>query len=134
MCDQSIAVRPLVNVTPLIDVLLVLLIIFMVVVPVRPHEFKVKQPAAAPFDVPAEKIAGPIVVRVDINREVFLDGVRSDIAKLANQIENRFASRPPALRGALISAPKDIDYRFVVHIIDLMKGAGASDIGLTISK
>jgi biopolymer transport protein ExbD len=141
---------PNINVTPLIDVLLVLLIIFMVITPSKPSRFEAKVPAE-PKDEDKNVILkpNPNTLIVFINREgakLRLNqddiGDVSDTAPLADKLKGVFADRES--RGVLregtnevektvfIKAPKSVKYGDVVKVIDAVKAAGAQPIGLQI--
>jgi biopolymer transport protein ExbD len=141
---------PNINVTPLIDVLLVLLIIFMVITPSKPSRFEAKVPAE-PKDEDKNVILkpNPNTLIVFINREgakLRLNqddiGDVSDTAPLTAKLGEVFKDRES--RGVLregtnevektvfIKAPKSVKYGDVVKIIDAVKLAGAQPIGLQI--
>jgi len=148
--------KPEINVTPLIDVLLVLLIIFMVVSPLKPSSFKTRVPAEQKKI--AEGIPNPktlaVVVGADyslkLNAESGL-GTTGDTAKLIERLKDVFAQRiangdvsesfaddadrPTAdriERTLFIKAPKALDYGSVTRVIDAAKLAGAYPISLQI--
>jgi biopolymer transport protein ExbD len=141
---------PNINVTPLIDVLLVLLIIFMVITPSKPSRFEAKVPAE-PKDDQQNVILkpNPNTLIVFINREgakLRLNqddiGDVSDTNPLTAKLEEVFKDRES--RGVLregtnevektifIKAPKSVKYGDVVKVIDAVKLAGAQPIGLQI--
>jgi biopolymer transport protein ExbD len=141
---------PNINVTPLIDVLLVLLIIFMVITPSKPSRFEAKVPAE-PKDEDKNVILkpNPNTLIVFINREgaklrLNTDDIGdvSDTTPLTAKLEEVFKDRES--RGVLregtnevektvfIKAPKSVKYGDVVKVIDAMKLAGAQPIGLQI--
>jgi biopolymer transport protein ExbD len=141
---------PNINVTPLIDVLLVLLIIFMIITPSKPSRFEAKVPAE-PKDDQKDVILkpNPNTLIVFINREgakLRLNqddiGDVSDTGPLTARLEEVFKDRES--RGVLregtnevektifIKAPKSVKYGDVVKVIDAVKLAGAQPIGLQI--
>ena len=141
---------PNINVTPLIDVLLVLLIIFMVITPSKPSRFEAKVPAE-PKDEQKNVILkpNPNTLIVFVNREgakLRLNqddiGDVSDTAPLTAKLEEVFKDRES--RGVLregtnevektvfIKAPRSVKYGDVVKVIDAVKLAGAQPIGLQI--
>ena len=141
---------PNINVTPLIDVLLVLLIIFMVITPSKPSRFEAKVPAE-PKDEDKNVILkpNPNTLIVFINREgakLRLNqddiGDVSDTTPLTAKLEEVFKDRES--RGVLregtnevektvfIKAPKSVKYGDVVKVIDAVKLAEAQPIGLQI--
>lgn len=148
--------KPIINVTPLIDVLLVLLIIFMVVSPLKPSSFKTRVPAESKNDpnVAVNLYTLVAVVESDgtlrLNHESNL-GTTADTAQLTDrlrsifaeriangQISERFADdieRPAAdriERTVFIKAPRSIGYGEVARVVDAAKLAGAYPISLQI--
>ncbi len=119
-----------INVTPLIDVLLVMLIIFMVIVPVMPHGLNSAIPdAGGPAGV--ETTAGPVLVRVErgeTGERYFIDGVSVERADVTARLRESLARRPA--RQMLVRADAELDYRVVAGVIDAGQAAGAVGIGL----
>ncbi len=147
--------KPHINVTPLIDVLLVLLIIFMVAVPSKPSRFAAKLPAP-PDDQIRQLNLLTLVVTIEPDRSLKLNsltdmGSIDDTAKLNAVLARLFRERevnhvyrdemvrrldlPEASRierTVFIKAPRSVPYGDVVKVIDGIKGAGANPIGLQI--
>jgi biopolymer transport protein ExbD len=118
-----------INVTPLIDVLLVLLIIFMVIVPVTPRGLssQIPQLRAAASD------EGPVSVRVVAGRAAGelryeLDGRTIARTELAAGMRQRLAMLPG--RGVFVAASPQVEYQTVVEIVAEAKSAGAVSVGL----
>jgi biopolymer transport protein ExbD len=139
---------PHINVTPLIDVLLVLLIIFMVITPLKPSRFQAKVPAE-PKDQPQNVKPNPLTLVVAINRDtraITLNnepyGDVSDTDRLSNKLKEVFKEREntgafregtnEVEKTLFIKSPKSIRYGDVVKVIDAVKTAGAEPIGLQI--
>src|SRR5580765_3065915 len=141
---------PNINVTPLIDVLLVLLIIFMVITPLKPSRFEAKVPAE-PKDQPQMNVKpNPLTLVIQINKEtkgITLNnepfGDVSDTEKLSNKLREIFKEReangvfkensPNEIeKTVFIKSPKSVRYGDVVKVIDAAKMVGASPIGLQI--
>ena len=148
--------RPNINVTPLIDVLLVLLIIFMVVSPLKPSSFKTRVPAESQNDRNVAVNIYTLIATVEsegslrLNHESNL-GTTADTSQLTErlkmvfaeriangQISERFAddSERPAAdrieRTVFIKAPRSIGYGEVARVVDAVKLAGAYPISLQI--
>ena len=141
---------PNINVTPLIDVLLVLLIIFMVISPMKPSRFEAKVPAEPkPEDQQDQPKPNPLtlVVTIDkanlgikLNNEEM--GNVTDTEPLTTRLTEEFKKRQDngAFREGtnevektiFIKAPRSIKYGDVVKVIDAVKFAGAQPIGLQI--
>jgi biopolymer transport protein TolR len=145
--------NPHINVTPLIDVLLVLLIIFMVVAPITPSSFKARIPREPERST---SVAAPetLVVVVESGRSLKLNnekdlGTIDDTQKLVDRLRNVFQQRiengnvsasfagdpersmpDQAERTVFIKAPPTLDYGSVAHVVDAVKLAGAFPISL----
>jgi biopolymer transport protein ExbD len=147
---------PFINVTPLIDVLLVLLIIFMVAAPLRPHRFLAKVPAP-PIDNPDIKPSDlTLVVSIEPDRTLKLNalsdmGTVDNLSTLNAKLISVFAERrrnhayradmltridvPEDRRiekTVFIKAPRSITYGEVARVLDGLKATGADPIGLQI--
>lgn len=145
---------PNINVTPLIDVLLVLLIIFMVASPLRPHRFETKVPAEPDNSQELVPNINTLVVTVSEDLTLKLNGLSDmgtvdDMSKLNQKLvwlfdertKNRAYRHEMATRTDLpdtariertvfIKAPKSLSYGEVAKVIDGLKGSGAQPIGL----
>lgn len=148
--SSSDGATPNINVTPLIDVLLVLLIIFMVITPLKPHKFEAKVPAEPkPEDQQSNPKPNPLTLVVAINKadmKVTLNnedmGNISDLSGLTNKLEQIFKERETngAFREGtnevektiFIKSPRSVRYGAVVNVIDAVKQAKAQPIGLQI--
>lgn len=141
---------PSINVTPLIDVLLVLLIIFMVITPLKPSRFEAKVPAEPK---PEEKDAivkpNPLTLviainntdkSVTLNNEKFGDVTNTeDLTNKLNQVFTERTNNGTFREGTnevektvFVKAPRSAKYGEVVRVIDAAKTAGAQPIGLQI--
>ncbi|MEP6636829.1 MAG: biopolymer transporter ExbD [Acidobacteriota bacterium] len=145
--------KPHINVTPLIDVLLVLLIIFMVVSPLKPTRFAATLPSK-----PDDRVVTPdtrtLVVTIDADHTLKLNaltgmGTVEDAGKLAETLARLFQERyqnhvyrddmrmrtdvrevDRIEKTVFIKAPRSISYGDVAKVIDSIKGAGANPVGL----
>ena len=148
--------KPNINVTPLIDVLLVLLIIFMVVSPLKPNSFRARVPSERRIDSPAKTNPDTLIVMVGNDSTLRLNdelemGKTDDPAKLVVRLKDVFnqriangnvseafadgPSRPTAdriERTVFIKAPRSLDYGSVARVVDAVKVAGAYPISLQI--
>lgn len=141
--------RPNINVTPLIDVLLVLLIIFMVITPLKPSRFEAKVPAEPKDQQDVNVKPNPLTLVVAINKEtkgITLNnepfGDVSDTEKLNTKLAEIFRERTnngvfrensnEIEKTIFIKSPKSVRYGDVVKVIDAAKAAGAAPIGLQI--
>lgn len=142
--------QPNINVTPLIDVLLVLLIIFMVITPMKPSRFEAKVPAEPKPEenqAPAKPNPLTLVVTVDkasmgvsLNNEAA--GDVSDTSLLTTKLSEIFKQRENNLvfregtneveKTVFVKAPRSVRYGNVVRVIDAVKLAGSDRVGLQI--
>jgi len=155
--SKSTAV-PYINVTPLIDVLLVLLIIFMVVTPLKPSRFKADIPTQRDPNEDLSKLKpNPLTLVVTISPDLQIKlnqdnlGSVNDTSPLAQKLAQTFKERkeqrafkvgmetrsdlPEAERiekTVFVKAPRATKYGDVVKVIDAIKGAGASPVGLQV--
>jgi biopolymer transport protein ExbD len=144
---------PAINVTPLIDVLLVLLIIFMVAAPLKPHRFLTKVPSPPDNrNLPPSPLT--LVVTIEADRTLKLNrlsdmGTVDDLSQLSQKLVSLFEERarnhayredmifrtdlPESERiekSVFIKAPRSIPYGEVARVLDGLKGTGATPIGL----
>jgi len=153
---SAVPTRPNINVTPLIDVLLVMLIIFMVAAPLKPSRFLANVPSQPDRDVPVDPNPKTLVVTIKSDRTLMLNrtgdmGSIYDTVKLTTTLSSLFQERlhnhtyrddlrdrsdlPDSVRvekTVFIKAPRALPYAEVVRVLDSLKGAGASPIGLQI--
>ena len=141
---------PEINVTPLIDVLLVLLIIFMVISPLKPTKFEAKVPSEPDPNQDLSKVTPnplTLVVKISGDSKIKLNdqdmGAIDDAAKLGTTLTDTFKDRSTSGTGfktgttivektVFVKAPRSIKYGDVVKVIDVIKGSGAEPIGLQI--
>ncbi|HSK70717.1 MAG TPA: biopolymer transporter ExbD [Pyrinomonadaceae bacterium] len=148
--SSSEGATPNINVTPLIDVLLVLIIIFMVITPLKPSRFEAKVPAEPkPEQNQAPPKPNPLTLVVAINnadKSVTLNNERagdvSDTEPLTARLQAIFKEREQNMvfregtseieKTVFIKAPRSTRYGEVVKVIDAAKIAGAQPVGLQI--
>jgi biopolymer transport protein ExbD len=124
---------PYINVTPLIDILLVLLIIFMIISPVRPGKFEARIPEKLPADHTRIAIPDSLVVSIERDGGYRLNQQPAKtIDDLAGLLRFALDRRPTELRTVFVKAPRVLNYGEVVRVIDVIKAAGSAPIGLQI--
>ena len=122
-----------INVTPMVDVMLVLLIIFMVITPLTPHGLE----ALAP-EPPDKKNQPPpdqdrtVVIVIDKDKSMHINNEDTDMAKLGPRLEQIFKTR--AERIVFVKGDPDLEYETVAKAIDIAKGAAIDKIGLMTPK
>jgi len=135
--------KPNINVTPLIDVLLVLLIIFMVVSPLKPYSFEARLPQEPRSEtMPPDTNPLAIVLtigrdsRIILNREdldATVESPRAVVDRL-NEVFRRRAENFETERTVFIKAPMGLNYGSVIKVVDAAKMDGARPISLQIDK
>ncbi|MDT7807907.1 MAG: biopolymer transport protein ExbD [Acidobacteriota bacterium] len=153
---NSTQTKPGINVTPLIDVLLVLLIIFMVLTPLRPARFKASVPG--PPDDPRVNISPQTLIvsvssdlsmKLLMGKTVVAEATVGDAGAVASRLSSEWRERKlngdwkPEMaartdlapderieRTVFIRAPRAVAYGEVARVIDAIKGAGAQPVGL----
>ena len=155
---SSNTAEPYINVTPLIDVLLVLLIIFMVVTPLKPSRFKADIPTQRdPNEDLSQPKPNPLTLVVTISPDLQLKlnqddmGSVNDPTALSQRLAAVFQQRKDQRayrvgmeartdlkdderieKTVFVKAPRATKYGDVVKVIDAIKGAGASPVGLQV--
>jgi biopolymer transport protein ExbD len=139
--------KPNINVTPLIDVLLVLLIIFMVVSPLKPTDFKTKIPQEPANNSEVEAHPDTLVVALNSESSIRLNNLKEefgnseDTSSLTEKLIQIFKEREQKMafdktgkipKTVFIKAPRNLAYGKVVKIVDAVKIAGAEPISLQI--
>ena len=115
------------NVTPLIDVLLVLIIIFMVITPTKSLGLRTSVPEQAKDEAQAEA-AHPVVVTVREDGMAALNQEVMGLAALRARLEELY--QKAATRVIFVRGDKDIEFGRVAEVIALAKDVGVSQVGL----
>lgn len=148
--SEKTETKPEINVTPLIDVLLVLLIIFMLISPLKPSSFKTNIPSE-PNNQPENVTPNPLSLIVSVNPDYSLtvnnqkeygniSNPEDLIAKLSTTFKERtdnsvFREGTNQIeKTVFIKAPRNMPYGEVTKVVDAVKIAGAYPIGLQIDK
>jgi biopolymer transport protein ExbD len=118
-----------INVTPLIDVLLVLLIIFMMVAPILTKAMWSDIPRKANQSLPAEYAEKQLVLRVCADGRLLLNREELDSPGLPGRLREVFARRS-GRRVIFLDADQDVLYGTVIAVMDLCRDAGAQTIGV----
>jgi biopolymer transport protein TolR len=129
--NEGAKVNSNINVTPMVDVMLVLLIIFMVITPMLQHDVSVDLAQVnSPQQMKDADKEDALVVAITRQGDVFFgkDLVR-DPTQLTNQIKDRIA-RPGADHTVYLRADARAKYKSVVDVVDNVRAAGVDDLGL----
>jgi biopolymer transport protein TolR len=115
-----------INVTPLVDVVLVLLIIFMVTAPMLQMGIDVNLPRvkSKSIDVNEEKL----VLTINSGKEIYINKNKTSITDLGAKLESIFANRID--REVFMRADKNVPYGFVVEVMSAVRKAGVDKLGM----
>jgi biopolymer transport protein ExbD len=122
-----------INMTPMIDVLLVLIIIFMVITPLTPKGLEALVPQPPP---PGQKATAAdqrtVVIVVDENHNYFINQEPTNEDKLGERLTEIFKTR--AERVVFVKGHPSLDFMWVAKAIDMAHGAGIDKVGLMTAK
>jgi biopolymer transport protein ExbD len=121
-----------INMTPMIDVLLVLIIIFMVITPLTPKGLEALIPQPPPKDAPPPDVDRTVVIIINKNGTMQLNQEPITPDKLADRLLDVFKTR--AERVCFVKADPDLEFQFVAKAIDIAKGAQMDKVGLMTAK
>ena len=120
-----------INVTPFVDILLVLLIIFMVAMPMATTSIKLDMPLAQKTDVPPKP---PVLITIQNSGALYLAGQPTRLDTLAGDVSARFVADgqtgPRKDQRLMVSAQADVPYEALMGVIDRVHDAGWTQIGI----
>jgi biopolymer transport protein ExbD len=141
--DSGSNLQSEINITPLVDVVLVLLIIFMVVVPLLMQGYDVDIPRASADVKPAEAVESQLILRIGptacpileppareglpADCQVTLNDKQIPAAELSSRVAENLGARSPEQRVLFLAADDRLNYEGVLRIIDLAK-SGVEDL------
>ncbi len=115
-----------INVTPLVDVMLVLLIIFMVTAPMLMQGVEVNLPKTTTKNIKTKE--EPLMLTVNKEKEIFIEKHRIKLDNLEVKIQKIFQNRRD--KEILLRADKEVPYGFVIKVIAKVKQAGIDKLGM----
>jgi biopolymer transport protein TolR len=116
-----------INVTPFVDVMLVLLIIFMVTAPMMTQGIDVNLPQASAPAIPAEEER--LMVTVTQDRKIFINEYAVDLQGLGPKLSTIYQNRG-SRQGVFLRADEAIPYGFVVQVMGAIREVGIDQIGM----
>ena len=114
-----------INVTPFVDVVLVLLIIFMITAPMLLRAMDVNLPAAG---IRSDDASERLIVTIDAEGRTFVDDRAVNVALLEQRVRDAVGLQ--GIRVAYLRADEELRYKQIIAVMDLMKRAGMDAIGL----
>lgn len=115
-----------INVTPLVDVMLVLLIIFMVSAPMMKEGMKVDLPEVESRALPTQ--SEDLMVTIDKDRKIDINGSGVELTRLATLLEQIVKQR--GIDNVYLQADKSVSYGYVVEVMSVIRSAGLTKMGL----
>jgi biopolymer transport protein TolR len=116
-----------INVTPLVDVMLVLLIIFMVTAPMMQSGIEVNLPSA---ETRANPSSGGLILTVTKDRYIYMENQITNLFLLESRIKSYFLGKDKKI--VFLKGDKDVPYGFMIDLMDILKKAGIETVGLIV--
>lgn len=115
-----------INITPLVDVMLVLLVIFMVTAPMLMHGVKVDLPRTESKSIKTEE--DPLILSITKERLILIEDYKVESGALQEKLKKIFANR--AVKEIFLQADKDVPYGYVIKVMSEVKEAGITKVGM----
>jgi biopolymer transport protein TolR len=116
-----------INVTPLVDVMLVLLVIFMITAPMLHQGIEVALPKANAKNLPL-RVEDPLIVSINRDGVVYLGSSPIHLSQLAERLTPVLESRRD--KSVFLKGDRDVAYGVVVEVLDALRAGGIQDIGM----
>jgi biopolymer transport protein ExbD/biopolymer transport protein TolR len=124
-----------INVTPMVDVMLVLLIIFVVITPMLQAGVSVALPKAKnPLETQDIVKETSVVIAIPNNEQIYINKDLVDFKQIQGEVKERLSKKPPQDQIVYIKSGAAVDYGTVVRVIDEVRTAGFDRIGLVADK
>jgi biopolymer transport protein ExbD len=117
-----------INVTPLVDVVLVLLIIFMVIQPLMQRGYDVSVPPKAEMNTPPPQSSDQLIVSLTARKEIYLNKERVEAGNLAIRLQELLKNR--GNKVVFFSAEDTANYGDAMKVMDIVRNNGAKNIGI----
>ena len=117
-----------INVTPFVDVMLVLLIIFMVAAPMAAVTVQVALPPAVAK--PSTNPPKPVYISIQAGGSIYLGDTRTDVADLGNDLRSTIGQRNPEKERIFIRADKDVLYGDFMGVMNMLQDNGFYSVAL----
>ncbi|MEO8276793.1 MAG: biopolymer transporter ExbD [Thermoanaerobaculia bacterium] len=121
-------VRSEINITPLVDVVLVLLIIFMVIQPMLQVGYEVETPPEVKSAIPPPQNNDQVIIRMDADGKTFINKEEVPRARFGERLKTAMTGREKKL--AFFAADGELTYEKVVDFMDLCRNNGAQNLGI----
>ena len=119
-----------INVTPLVDVVLVLLIIFMVITPVVQMGYLVRVPPKAPPNLPPTAVNDQIVMRLMPDNHIYINKDEIPPDQFPSRLRDIMHGNPSKM--VFFQGSPDVDYEATMKFLDLARTSGAKNIGIIV--
>ena len=116
-----------INITPLVDVMLVLLVIFMVTAPMMQSGISVKLPSAETRSNPSP---GGLVVTLTKDRYVYMNDQIVNLYFLESRLKSFFFNKEKKV--VFLKADKSLTYGYIIEVMDIIKTAGVDTVGMIV--
>lgn len=124
--NKSRMVLSEINVTPLVDVMLVLLVVFMITAPMMQQGIDIQLPKTAASGI--ETKSEPMIITIKPNNVILINDTKVSLDSLKGKIKGIFKTRKD--KQVYIKADKKVDYGIVAEVIADVKAAGIENVGL----
>ena len=119
-----------INVTPLVDVVLVLLIIFMVITPVVQMGYLVRVPPKAPPGMPTDVMSDQIVLRYLPDERIFINKEEMTVAQFPQRLREILKGNTSKM--IFYSGDREVNYEATMKFLDMARAAGGQNIGIIV--